>query len=176
ARKGWEFYTQNRFWPPDGEVTIEGLKYNIPIYAEQTGTKGPLPEPGKFVDQSYLYEAVKQIKDREVFLCVVRAAGPFTHRGERFHSLANFLLGVNPGELSLVLENTSIDHDGIDIDRLCLLNEQDRRIAKGRGIEVVSSHQDHVGALAGRERADSVGDAQIFRSLERRQCQNARGL
>jgi len=64
ARKGWEYYTQNRLWPPDGEVTFEGMKYNIRIYAEQTGAKGPLPEPGKFVDQSYLSEALKEIKDR----------------------------------------------------------------------------------------------------------------
>ena len=64
ARKGWEFYTQNRFWPPGGEVTMEGLKYNIRIYAEQTGAKGPLPEPDKFVDQSYLNEALKQIDKR----------------------------------------------------------------------------------------------------------------
>ena len=64
ARKGWEFYTQNRFWPPDGEVTMEGLKYNIRIYADQTGAKGPLPEPGKYVDQSYLDEAVKGLGKR----------------------------------------------------------------------------------------------------------------
>ncbi len=61
ARKGWEFYTQHRFWPPDGEVTMEGLKYNIRIYAEQTGVKGPLPEPGKYVDHSYLHEAPKEL-------------------------------------------------------------------------------------------------------------------
>ncbi|HEY7715313.1 MAG TPA: ABC transporter substrate-binding protein [Candidatus Binatia bacterium] len=64
ARKGWEFYTQNRFWPPDGEVTLEGLRYNIRIYAEQTGAKGPLPEPGKYVDQSYLQEALKDLSKR----------------------------------------------------------------------------------------------------------------
>jgi ABC-type nitrate/sulfonate/bicarbonate transport system substrate-binding protein len=64
ARKGWEFYTQNRFWPPDGEVTMEGLKYNIRIYADQTGAKGPLPEPGKYVDQSYLSEALKDLDKR----------------------------------------------------------------------------------------------------------------
>lgn len=64
ARKGWEFYTQNRFWPPDGEVTMEGLKYNIRIYAEQTGAKGALPEPGKYVDHSYLHEAVKELGKR----------------------------------------------------------------------------------------------------------------
>jgi len=54
ARKGWEFYTQNRFWPPDGDVTMEGLKNNNRIYAEQTGAKGPLPNALKYVDQSYL--------------------------------------------------------------------------------------------------------------------------
>jgi NitT/TauT family transport system substrate-binding protein len=61
ARKGWEFYTQNRFWPPDGDVTLEGLKTNIRIYAEQTGAKGPLPEVSRYVDQSYLREALKEI-------------------------------------------------------------------------------------------------------------------
>jgi NitT/TauT family transport system substrate-binding protein len=64
ARRGWEFYTQNRFWPPDGEVTMEGLKYNIRIYAEQTSVKGPLPEPAKYVDQSYLNEALAGLGKR----------------------------------------------------------------------------------------------------------------
>ncbi len=41
ARKGWEFYTQTRYWPPDGDVTLEGLKNNIRFYAEQTGAKNP---------------------------------------------------------------------------------------------------------------------------------------
>ena len=64
ARKGWEFYTQNRFWPPDGEVTMEGLKYNIRIYADQTGVKGPLPEHEKYVDQSFLNEALAGLSKR----------------------------------------------------------------------------------------------------------------
>jgi len=62
ARKGWEFYTQNRFWPPDGDVTMEGLKNNIHIYAEQTGAKGPLPNALKYVDQSYLRDALKELE------------------------------------------------------------------------------------------------------------------
>ena len=61
ALKGWEFYTQNRFWPPDGDVTMEGMKNNIRIYADQTGAKGPLPDATKYVDQSYLREAIKDI-------------------------------------------------------------------------------------------------------------------
>jgi NitT/TauT family transport system substrate-binding protein len=62
ARKGWEFYTQNRFWPPDGDVTLEGMKNNIRFYADQTGAKGPLADPAKYVDQSYLREALKEIE------------------------------------------------------------------------------------------------------------------
>ena len=62
ARKGWEFYTQNRFWPPDGDVTIEGLKNNIRIYAEQSGTKGPLANASRYVDQSYLRDALREIE------------------------------------------------------------------------------------------------------------------
>src|ERR1051325_3213943 len=62
ARKGWEFYTQNRFWPPDGDVTMEGLKNNIRIYAEQSGAKGPLPNAAKYVDQTYLRDALKELE------------------------------------------------------------------------------------------------------------------
>ena len=62
ARKGWEFYTQNRFWSPDGDVTIEGLKNNIRIYAEQSGTKGPLPNASRYVNQSYLRDALREIE------------------------------------------------------------------------------------------------------------------
>ena len=64
ALKGWEFYTQNRFWPPDGDITLEGLKTNIRIYAEQTGAKGPLPDTSKYVDQSFLREAIREIDKR----------------------------------------------------------------------------------------------------------------
>jgi hypothetical protein len=61
ARRGWEYYTQKRLWPPDGDVTMEGLKYNIRFYADQTAAKGPLPEAGKYVDRSYLQEAIKEV-------------------------------------------------------------------------------------------------------------------
>ncbi|MGH7874406.1 MAG: hypothetical protein ACREQO_19610, partial [Candidatus Binatia bacterium] len=64
ALKGWEFYTQNRFWPPDGDITLEGMKNNIRFYADQTGAKGPLPDPSKYVDQSFLREALKQIEKK----------------------------------------------------------------------------------------------------------------
>jgi hypothetical protein len=61
ARKGWEFYTQNRYWPPDGDVNLEGMKNNVRFYAEQTGAKGTPVDAAKYVDQSYLREALKEI-------------------------------------------------------------------------------------------------------------------
>jgi ABC-type nitrate/sulfonate/bicarbonate transport system substrate-binding protein len=61
ARRGWEYYTQNRIWHPDGDFNLEGMKYNLRIYADQTGVKGPLPDYNKYVDQSYLNEALKEL-------------------------------------------------------------------------------------------------------------------
>jgi ABC-type nitrate/sulfonate/bicarbonate transport system substrate-binding protein len=61
ALKGWEYYTQNRIWPYDGEPNIEGMKHNIRTYYEQTGAKGPLPDVFKFVEMSYLNDALKEL-------------------------------------------------------------------------------------------------------------------
>jgi NitT/TauT family transport system substrate-binding protein len=61
ALKGWEYYTQNRIWPYDGEPNIEGMKHNIRTYYEQTGAKTPVPDVFKFVDMSYLNEALKEL-------------------------------------------------------------------------------------------------------------------
>ncbi len=64
ARKGWEFYTEKGLWHPNGDVTLEGLGIVSQIIAEQTQAKGPLPNPAKYVDQSYLKEALKELPSR----------------------------------------------------------------------------------------------------------------
>ncbi len=61
ASKGWEYYTQNRIWPYDGEPNIEGMKHNIRVYYEQTGAKASVPDVFKFVEMSYLTEALKEL-------------------------------------------------------------------------------------------------------------------
>jgi hypothetical protein len=61
ARKGWEYYTENHLWYPDGDVTLERLKYNLQIYSEQIQSKGPPLTSAKYVDQSYLNEVLKQL-------------------------------------------------------------------------------------------------------------------
>lgn len=62
AQKGWEFYTGNHIWHPDGDVNVEGLKSAIQIFQEVSGAKGPPPSPAKYIDQSYLREALKELK------------------------------------------------------------------------------------------------------------------
>ena len=64
ARRGWELYTGNRIWHPDGDINIDGLKVVAQIYAEQTQLKGPAPSPSKYVDQSYLRDALKGLAAR----------------------------------------------------------------------------------------------------------------
>jgi ABC-type nitrate/sulfonate/bicarbonate transport system substrate-binding protein len=64
ARKGWEFYTEKGLWHPNGDVTFEGLQVVSQIYAEQNQAKGPLPNPAKYVDQSYLRDALRELSSR----------------------------------------------------------------------------------------------------------------
>jgi hypothetical protein len=40
---------------------MDGLKQVAEIYAEQTGMKGPLPNPEKYVDTSYLKQAWNEL-------------------------------------------------------------------------------------------------------------------
>jgi len=61
ALKGWEYYTQNKIWPYDGEPNMEGMKHNVRVYYEQANPKAPVPDASKFVDMSYLNEALKEL-------------------------------------------------------------------------------------------------------------------
>lgn len=64
ARQGWEYYTANKIWNPNGEINVEGMKTVIQINAERMQTKGPLPPPSKYIDQSYVQEALKELARR----------------------------------------------------------------------------------------------------------------
>lgn len=62
ARRGWEYYTQNRIWHPDGDLNLNGMKYNLAILAEQGGAKAAVGPPAKYIDQSFINEAIKELK------------------------------------------------------------------------------------------------------------------
>jgi NitT/TauT family transport system substrate-binding protein len=61
ARRGWEYYVENRIWDPNADVTIDGVKTALQIYAEQAQMKGALPSYSKYVDQTYLKDALKDL-------------------------------------------------------------------------------------------------------------------
>src|SRR5713226_4246557 len=64
ARRRWEFYTGTRMWNPDGDLNSEGLQVVAQIFWEQTQIKGPVPNATKYVDQSYLKDALKELPSR----------------------------------------------------------------------------------------------------------------
>jgi NitT/TauT family transport system substrate-binding protein len=61
AERGLDYYLTNQAWHPELEIEMDSLKAIVDIYAEQTGMKGPLPSPEKYVDQSYLRQALKEL-------------------------------------------------------------------------------------------------------------------
>lgn len=61
AEKGLDYYLAAPAWHPELEIEMDGLKTVVDIYAEQTNLKGPPPSPEKYVDQSYLRQALKEL-------------------------------------------------------------------------------------------------------------------
>ncbi len=64
ARRGWEYYTQHQIWHPDADLSLKGTEYAIRIYMDQIGAKGPLAGVGKYIDQGYLHEVLKDLPKR----------------------------------------------------------------------------------------------------------------
>lgn len=65
ARRGWEYYTENKIWNPNAETNVEGVRTVIQISAERGVFKGgPLPPPSKYLDHSYVEEALKELGRR----------------------------------------------------------------------------------------------------------------
>jgi ABC-type nitrate/sulfonate/bicarbonate transport system substrate-binding protein len=61
AEKGLDYYLTHHAWHPELEIEMDGVKTVVDIYAEQTGMKGSVPSPEKYVDQSYLKQALKEL-------------------------------------------------------------------------------------------------------------------
>ncbi len=58
ARKGWDYYTANRIWHPSLEIDSEGMRVALEILAEQT--RMGIPETSKYIDRSFLQQALKE--------------------------------------------------------------------------------------------------------------------
>jgi ABC-type nitrate/sulfonate/bicarbonate transport system substrate-binding protein len=61
ARRGVDYYTKKKVYAVNGEVTLQGLKVNIQVQAQDGVLKEPLPEPERYTDLSYLRQALKEL-------------------------------------------------------------------------------------------------------------------
>jgi ABC-type nitrate/sulfonate/bicarbonate transport system substrate-binding protein len=61
GRRGIDYYTKNKVYPINGDITLSGLKVNIEGQAQDGILKGPLPPPEKYIDLSYLKQAQKEL-------------------------------------------------------------------------------------------------------------------
>jgi ABC-type nitrate/sulfonate/bicarbonate transport system substrate-binding protein len=64
ARRGWEYYTEQKIWNPNAEANMEGIKTVIQIMGDRGQLKGELPPPSRYVDSSYVEEALKDLGRR----------------------------------------------------------------------------------------------------------------
>jgi NitT/TauT family transport system substrate-binding protein len=64
ARKGWEFYTEQKIWHPNAEANVEGVRTVIQIMGDRGLFKSALPAPAKYLDASYVEEALKELGKR----------------------------------------------------------------------------------------------------------------
>ena len=63
ARRAWQYYAGNKAWDYNGRVNMDGMKAVIQMAAEQNPIKGPLPSPAKYIEESYLNEALRELKE-----------------------------------------------------------------------------------------------------------------
>jgi ABC-type nitrate/sulfonate/bicarbonate transport system substrate-binding protein len=61
CRYASEYNWKNRIWDRNADLNVEGVRTLIRITAEQGILKEPLPEPSKYMDPSYLKQALAEI-------------------------------------------------------------------------------------------------------------------
>ncbi len=61
CRLGWEYNVKHGIWNRNADLNVEGVRTMIKIYAELNNLKEPLPQPAKYVDSSYLKQALSEL-------------------------------------------------------------------------------------------------------------------
>jgi hypothetical protein len=77
-----------------------------------------------------------------------------------------YLRAIQRSRSSTALQDACIGNHGIEVTRLRRVDQRFVRIAHWRHVDVAAAHQDHIGALAGRERAGALRDAQVDGAVE----------
>ena len=61
CRYASDYNWKNRIWDRNADLNVEGVRALIKITAEQGILKEPLPEPSKYIDHSYLKQALSEL-------------------------------------------------------------------------------------------------------------------
>jgi ABC-type nitrate/sulfonate/bicarbonate transport system substrate-binding protein len=64
CRFAWEYSVKNRVWDRNADLSVEGVRTMIKIVAEINGQKEPLAQPAKYIDQSYIEQALGELAKR----------------------------------------------------------------------------------------------------------------
>jgi ABC-type nitrate/sulfonate/bicarbonate transport system substrate-binding protein len=64
CRYASDYNWKNRIWDRNADLNVEGVRTLIKITAEQGVLKEPLPQPSKYIDQSYLKQALAEAGKR----------------------------------------------------------------------------------------------------------------
>jgi ABC-type nitrate/sulfonate/bicarbonate transport system substrate-binding protein len=64
CRYASDYNWKSRIWDRNADLNVEGVRTLIKITAEQGTLKEPLPQPAKYIDQSYLKQALAEIGKR----------------------------------------------------------------------------------------------------------------
>ncbi len=62
CRYASDYNWKSRIWDRNADLNVEGVRTLIKITAEQGVLKEPLPQPSKYIDQSYLKQALAETK------------------------------------------------------------------------------------------------------------------
>jgi NitT/TauT family transport system substrate-binding protein len=61
CRFAWDYSVKNYVWDRNAELSLDGVRTMIKIVAEINNQKEPLATPAKYIDQSYLKQALAEI-------------------------------------------------------------------------------------------------------------------
>src|SRR6266704_189573 len=64
CRYAADYNLKNRIWDRNADLNVEGVRTVIKITAEQGILKEPLPQPSKYIDQSYLKQALAELNKK----------------------------------------------------------------------------------------------------------------
>jgi hypothetical protein len=64
CRYAFEYNWKSRIWDRNADLNVEGVRTLIKITAEQGILKEPLPQPAKYIDPSFLKQALAEVGKR----------------------------------------------------------------------------------------------------------------